>query len=196
MPSLPTMLKCVVPALEDHTSAQGQELDMHDVQHRVSIGIGLMPIMPVTAEEAMPYHDHLAALAARSSDLHSSLAAVSRRQECQPCVSHKWHDSRQFIATYPDNPTLTCMNMKVAMCTLHTTALLSGIPQAVSKLARQCVVQQRVLLAGVDKGIGRVWARVPQAHPQRKCVLHGLRPQQQQDDGRISAVWAFGNATC
>jgi hypothetical protein len=35
MPSLPTMLKCVVPALEDHTSARGQELGMHDVQHPV-----------------------------------------------------------------------------------------------------------------------------------------------------------------
>ena len=148
---------------------------MHDVQHP-AIGIGPMPTMPVTAEEAMPYHDHLAALAARSSDLHSSLAAVSRRQECQPCVSHKWHDSRQFIATYPGIPTLKCMDMKLAMCTLQTTALLSGIPQAVSELARQCVMQQRVLLRGVDKRIGRIWARVPQAHPQRECILHGLRP--------------------
>jgi hypothetical protein len=101
----------------------------------------------------------------------------------------------QFIATYPGIPTLTCMNTKVAMCTLHTTALSSGIPQAVSKLARQCVVQQCVLLRGVDKWIGRIWARVPQAHPQRKSVLHGLRPQQRQVL-TLFIRWDVGNATC
>lgn len=57
----------------------------------------------------------------------------------------------------------------------HTTLDPWNPPEAVGVLARQNVVQQRVLFGDVDEGVARVGARVAQIHPQRKGVLHRLQ---------------------
>lgn len=123
-------------------------------------GLTTLPHTVVTARKAIPYHDRLVGLAAHSNDPRSSLAAASRRRGCLPCVV--------YTAAYftPAHGKLwqvqadTC-NHEIGNVPVHSIALSFGIPQAVSKLARQCVVQQGVLLRGVNIRIGRIWARVP-----------------------------------
>jgi hypothetical protein len=156
-------------------------------------GFTTLPHTAVTAGKAIPYHDRLVGLAARSNDPRSSLAAASHHRGCLPCVVYTTAFVMLAHSKLWQVPADTCHH-EIGNVPLHSIARSYGIPQAVCELARQCVVQQGVLLRGVDKRVGRIRARVPQAHPQRKCVLHGLHPQQWQNDGEVPTVQAVGYA--